>query len=828
MGKVDNAGNLKNKYINLKRELFDIKYSFLNEPQRQAVYTHDGPLLILAGAGSGKTTVLVNRIAFLIRYGDAYFNYDVPDINENEIETLESIVEFYREYYNNKSEDMADISAELDDMLAQFIYNPCPAYAILSITFTNKAANEMKKRLSNILGETADDIWAGTFHSICVRILRRYIDRLGLGYSSNFTIYDMDDVKRQVADTMKTLNIDEKALSVRTVMTVISRHKDRLKYPQDMGEPVDVRETRIKKIYQAYQESLRASNAVDFDDIIALTVKLLQTDSEVREYYSGRFKYILVDEYQDTNYAQYILITLLSEKYNNIMVVGDDDQSIYKFRGATIENILSFATRFRDAQVIKLEQNYRSTKNILNAANEIIKNNAGRMGKSLWTDRPEGQIVVIKENYNQVDEANYIIDKIMDLVIDEKRKYKDFAVLYRVNAQAASLELAFAKSAIPYRTFGSIRFYDRKEIKDMVAYFRVINNPADAVSLKRIINEPKRGIGDTTISTIEQIALSENKTMLEVIQNADKYPALGRSMNKLKNFAILIKTFITLATTDTLPEFFEKVFDNSGYRTMLEVAGEEEADRLDNVKELISQAISYTEKCENEGEDATLSGFLEEVALVSDIDNYDADANAVTLMTIHSSKGLEFPVVFLPGMEENVFPSLQAVQASFTDSEPLEEERRLAYVAVTRAKDVLVLAYVKDRLLYGRSGFNAVSRFVNEIPEGMAEHIKLGSGEQRQRTTAFTSTKKYPPRVPQNSEFSTKYTTASTEAGEKVQETMQKYKKGDVVEHTNFGIGLVINVIDMTGDILYEIAFDTAGTKKMMGTYTYKKLKLIK
>ena len=564
---------------------------------------------------------------------------------------------------------------------------------------------------------------------------------------------------------------------------------------------------------------------MDFDDIIALTVNLLQTDDEVREYYSGRFKYVLVDEYQDTNYAQYILITLLSGKYNNIMVVGDDDQSIYKFRGATIENILSFASRFQDAQVIKLEQNYRSTENILNAANEIIKNNSGRMGKSLWTEKVGGKTVVIKENYNQADEANYIIDKIMDLVIDERKKYKDFAVLYRVNALAANLELAFAKSKIPYRTFGSMRFYDRKEIRDMIAYFKVVNNPADIVGLKRIINEPKRGIGDTTVSVIEQIAADENITMLEVIQNSENYSALSRSMNKLKNFSVMIQNFITLSETETLPEFFEKVFDNSGYRTMLENMGEEETDRLDNVKELISQAISYTEKSEEENQEATLAGFLEEVALVSDIDNYDADADAVTLMTVHSAKGLEFPVVFLPGMEENVFPSMQAVQAGFTDSEPIEEERRLAYVAVTRAKDVLFLAYAKDRLLYGRSGFNNVSRFVDEIPEGMAEHIKLENNGQRQRTITFASSKKYPPKVPHNSEFSTKYTTASVEAGEKSQEVMRIFKKGDMVEHTNFGAGLVIDVMDMSGDTLYEIAFDKVGTKKMMGTYSYNKLK---
>ncbi|MCL2160249.1 MAG: UvrD-helicase domain-containing protein, partial [Oscillospiraceae bacterium] len=673
--------NLREKYQKLKQQLFDTKYSYLNEPQREAVYTNEGPLLILAGAGSGKTTVLVNRIAFLIKYGDAYFGEDVGEINESEVETLEAALKFAKD---SNPED-------LDDILAQFARRSCPPYAILSITFTNKAAKEMKTRLSHILGEEASDIWAGTFHSICVRMLRRYIDRLG--YNSSFTIYDSDDTKRQINAIMKELNISDDNLPVRYVCTVISRSKDELVYPEEfVANAANPKERDIKKIYAEYQKRLKISNAVDFDDIIALMVKILETEPEARDYYNNKFRYILVDEYQDTNFAQYALISLLSQKHNNVMVVGDDDQSIYKFRGATIANILGFTKKFENAKLIKLEQNYRSTKTILEAANGIIKNNEGRMGKALWTQKEAGAKIKIKENKNQNEESDYIIDEIINLIEGEGKKYKDVAVLYRVNAQSANIETAFAKSAIPYRVLGGIRFYERKEIKDMMAYFCVVNNTADSVRLKRIINLPKRSIGDATVATVEQISTETGQTMFEIIENAENYPQLARNVNKLKAFAGLINHFMALEKTEALPDFFEKVFDLSGYRTMLEEAGKEELDRLDNIKELISQAITYTDSKRAELSEfgeldeieaqgygnrvSNLSGFLEEVALISDIDNYDESADAVTLMTIHSAKGLEFPVVFLPGLEENLFPSRQSADIP----EELEEERRLAYV----------------------------------------------------------------------------------------------------------------------------------------------------
>ena len=829
--------NLREKYIKLKQKLFDIRYSYLNDKQREAVYTNEGPLLILAGAGSGKTTVLVNRIAFLIKYGGAYFN-DIEDdgINGSEVETLGAVLR----YAENLKSPRNSSPCELDDILAQFACNPCPAYAILSITFTNKAANEMKTRLKNILGEAADDIWAGTFHSVCVRMLRRYIDRLG--YNSNFTIYDSDDVKRQITAIMKEFNIAEENLPVRYVSTMISRAKDELKYPDEFEvDTNNPKERDTKKIYIEYQKRLKLSNALDFDDIIALTVKILQTDRDAREYYNNKFKYILVDEYQDTNYAQYALISLLSQKHSNVMVVGDDDQSIYKFRGATIANILSFTKKFTNAKLIKLEQNYRSTKTILDAANGIIKNNEGRMGKALWTEKESGTKIIIKENNNQNDESDFIIDGIIDLIDNENKKYKDFAVLYRVNAQSANIETAFAKSAIPYRVLGGIRFYERKEIKDMMAYFCVVNNTSDSVRLKRIINVPKRSIGDATVSLIEQTAAEENKSMFEIIENAEKYPELKRNVNKLKAFAELMNNFIELEKREALPEFFEKVFDLSGYRTMLEEAGKEELDRLDNIKELISQAITYTESKREELRESgeleeieaqgygqrvsNLTGFLEEVALISDIDNYDENADAVTLMTIHSAKGLEFPVVFLPGLEENLFPSRQSAEKP----EELEEERRLAYVAVTRAKEKVYMTYAKERLLYGRTQFNKMSRFAEEIPEATTEHIKIPESERRQSSLSFGSQKKYPPKISPHSELSTDYITASArinkEREEKDYEYIQEFKPGDMVVHPSFGEGLIINATDLGGDTLYEVAFDDVGTKKIMGTYAKFKKK---
>ncbi|MCL1793757.1 MAG: UvrD-helicase domain-containing protein [Oscillospiraceae bacterium] len=824
---MSDANDLKARYLKAKQKLFDLKYSHLNEPQREAVYTNEGPLLILAGAGSGKTTVLVNRIAFLIKHGDAYFNGETGEINEPELEALESA-------------ENSD-PKELDEILSRFAYRPCPAYAILSITFTNKAANEMKNRLKNILGEAADEIWAGTFHSVCVRMLRRYIARLG--YDSNFTIYDTDDVKRQITAIMKEFNISDDTLPVRYVSTAISRSKDDLKYPEEfVADNSNPKEKDVKKIYAEYQKRLKLSNALDFDDIIALTVKILETDSEAREYYNNKFKYISVDEYQDTNFAQYALISLLSQKHNNVMVVGDDDQSIYKFRGATIANILSFTKKFASAKLIKLEQNYRSTKTILDAANGIIKNNESRMGKALWTKKDLGSKIVLKQNNNQNDESDYIVDEITNLTEKGDRIYKDIAVLYRVNAQSANIETAFAKASIPYRVLGGIRFYERKEIKDMMAYFCVVNNTADSARLKRIINVPKRSIGDATIAAIEQTAANEGRTMFEILENADKYPILARNAVRMKTFSALIHNFIEIEKKESLPDFFEKVFDLSGYRTMLEEAGKEEADRLDNIKELISQAITYTESKREELRESgeleeieaqgygnkisNLTGFLEEVALISDIDNYDESADAVTLMTIHSAKGLEFPVVFLPGMEENLFPSRQSAEKP----EELEEERRLAYVAVTRAKERLFVSYAKERLLYGRTGFNDISRFAEEIPKETVEHIKMPDGEQRRRIPpGFGSQKKYPPKISLHSELATDYTTASARKNKERDNNefsyTQIFRQGDMVEHPNFGDGLIINATDLGGDTLYEVAFDNVGTKKIMGTYAKFKLK---
>ncbi|MCL2813370.1 MAG: UvrD-helicase domain-containing protein [Oscillospiraceae bacterium] len=827
---MSDTKDLKARYVKLKQKLFDMRYSYLNEPQREAVYTNEGPLLILAGAGSGKTTVLVNRIAFLIKYGGAYFNGEPGEINESEIETLETVLK-----YAQKSNP-----EELDDILSRFSHRPCPAYSILSITFTNKAANEMKNRLKNILGAAADDIWAGTFHSVCVRMLRRYINRLG--YNSSFTIYDSDDVRRQITAIMKEFNISDETLPVRYVATAISRAKDDLKYPEEFtADTSNPKERDTKKIYTEYQKRLKLSNALDFDDIIALTVKILETDSEAREYYNNKFEYILVDEYQDTNFAQYALISMLSQKHNNVMVVGDDDQSIYKFRGATIANILSFTKKFENAKLIKLEQNYRSTKTILDAANGIIKNNESRMGKALWTQKDHGSKIVLRETNNQNDESDYITDEIINLTETKSKIYKDFAVLYRVNAQSANIETAFAKASIPYRVLGGIRFYERREIKDMMAYFCVVNNTADSARLKRIINVPKRSIGEATIAAIEQTASNESRSMFEIIANADKYPMLSRNAVRMKAFADLINNFIELEKRESLPDFFEKVFDLSGYRSMLEEAGKEGEDRLDNIKELISQAITYTEAKREELREwgeleeieaqgygsraSSLTGFLEEVALISDIDNYDESADAVTLMTIHSAKGLEFPVVFLPGLEENLFPS----RLSADKPDELEEERRLAYVAVTRAKEQVFISYAKERLLYGRTGFNKISRFAEEIPKETVEHMRIPDSERRRNPPGFGSQRRYPPKISLHSELATDYTTASARVNKNRDSVesgyTQIFNQGDMIRHPNFGDGLIIKATDLGGDTLYEVAFETVGTKKIMGTYAKFKLK---
>ena len=788
---------LNKRYIEAKRRLFDTYYNFLNPEQRRAVFTVNGPLLILAGAGSGKTTVLVNRIAYMIKYGNAYMSDHVPaDMTDARVAQLEAAASLPRE--------------QLSEVLDEFIESPCPPYRVLAITFTNKAANEIKSRLSSVFGEQeSSEIWAGTFHSICMRILR--VNAAEAGLLPGFSVYDTDDSKKACAAAMKRCNIDEKTLPLKSVINEISRAKDKLIGPEEYMAQVgtDYRRKQIARIYQEYQSALRSSNALDFDDIIFRTVMLLREHEDIRQKYQNRFRYVSVDEYQDTNEAQFVLTTLLSDGYKNIMVVGDDDQSIYRFRGATIANILGFDRKYADATVIKLEQNYRSTGNILGAANSIIANNKGRRGKTLWTDKNTGELIVVKETPDQNSEARFITETISRQVREGKRSCKDFAVLYRTNAQAQVIEASFAKSGVPYRTLGTTRFYDRKEIRDVIAYLHVVNNPADNERLKRIINEPKRKIGDKTVADIERIARDEGCTMFEVIQRARIYAELSRSVESLRRFAELIEGLKILSDAMPLAEFVQNVTDMSGYRQMLIDGGEQERDRIENIDELISGVLEY----QKNNEEATLTGYLEEVALVADVDKYDESADAVILMTIHSSKGLEFPVVFLPGMEDGIFPGMKTITGP---QDEMEEERRLAYVAVTRAKEKLYILYANERMLWGRSGHNPPSRFIDEIPSQYVEKQDTRRDGDATRHIVKPAGKVY---FTDKTHVGGGDITINKTVQRSTQPVAEKISEGDRVRHRIFGDGEVLSVRNMGADIMYEVAFDNVGTKKLMATY---------
>jgi DNA helicase-2/ATP-dependent DNA helicase PcrA len=817
----NNNHKLKERFIELKRALFNKLYSFLNAAQREAVFSVNGPLLVLAGAGSGKTTVLTQRIAFIIKYGDAYYSESIPDgLTEDNIHELEKA-----QSYDN---------ADIERILTSYAVNPCPPWAVLSITFTNKAANEMKQRLAQTVGNlpgggSSDEIWAGTFHSICMRFLRKYSDAAGL--SPGFTIYDTEDSKRVIGLILKSLNIDEKALAIKSVLNAISRAKDQLMTPDDFE--IDVGDEYLKRkiaaVYREYQKWLNEANVLDFDDIIMRTVFLLQNNSEARSYLTRRFRYICVDEYQDTNNAQFTLVKLLAEHHRNLMVVGDDDQSIYKFRGACIENILNFDRELEDTKTVKLEQNYRSTQNILNSANAVISNNISRRGKQLFTTNCEGEKVCLKRLENQTEEARYIINKIAEHSIREKRPFSDFVVLYRINAQSNSLEQVFAKSGIPYRIIGGLRFYERKEIKDILAYLCVINNHGDNLRLRRIINEPKRKIGDITVNAVEQLATHEGMSMFDVMENAEHYTAISKFAPKLHDFTNLINGLYEISQTERLPVLIEKTIELTGYQSMLLDAGEEAADRLDNIRELMTNAVEF----ERNNENPTLESFLEEVALIADIDNYDNDSDAVVLMTIHNAKGLEFPIVFIPGFEENIFPGMQ----SALNTEDLEEERRLAYVAITRARERLYCLHVRERTLYGRTQYNQLSRFVKEIPDDYLDSDLLKKQqaaaeakaaarleeESRAGSSKSPAKRERARRNMMSKEFFKRADSASTILRPVVVD--EAFETGDTVSHATFGRGEILSATLMGADILYEIAFDDSGTKKLMATYA--KLKKI-
>ncbi|MBR2354133.1 MAG: UvrD-helicase domain-containing protein [Clostridia bacterium] len=792
---------LQSRYLAAKRALFERYYDSLNERQREAVFTTEGSLLVLAGAGSGKTTVLVKRIIFLIRYGNAYFSEYVPHgITEERVVALERARELELE--------------EIEQILPEFISSPCPPWQILAITFTNKAANEIKSRLSSALGdeEGADAIWAGTFHSVCVRMLRSYGDRRG--YDRGFTIYDTTDTKNAVTECLKSLNIDEKSLPVKSVMAQISRAKDNLLTPKQFEEEFGAKDFRLRQIarvYRAYQERLKSSNALDFDDIIMQTVLLLEEDEEVRTYYQNKFRYVAVDEFQDTNIAQLRLTALLSGGRGNVMVVGDDDQSIYKFRGAVIENILGFDRKFVGTKVIRLEQNYRSTSVILNAANGVISKNTGRKGKTLWTARKGGEKLTLRVCNDQNDEGRYLVNEIQSLVAKGTYRYRDCAILYRTNAQSSVIERTFAKSGIPYRMLGGLRFNDRKEIRDTVAYLQFILNPSDRERMRRIINEPKRKIGTATVDGVEQIATEQNCTVFEVMLHADRYAALSRTASRLKEFADMILRLRRLLETDiTLEAFVKQVLKETGYRQMLIDAGEEEKERLENLEEFISGVIEY----EKNNEDPTLSGFLEENALVSEVDKYDEEADAAVMMTIHSAKGLEFPVVFLPGMEDGLFPGMQTMMGG---PDEMEEERRLAYVAITRAKDRLYLLRAKTRMLYGRTSANPPSRFLEEIPaELIVEDAPYASSMyDRKPKTYFSTSEAQSVRFDSSDGgFTLMQKPRASQGG-----AATVFREGDRVRHLTFGEGEILSARPMGSDMLYEVVFDRFGTKKLMGNY---------
>lgn len=779
------------EFQTLKRRALEKFFSRMNPEQQKAVFKIKGPLLILAGAGSGKTTVLVNRIANMIYFGNAYNSETGGNfVTEDELQYL-------RDYIDGKVNDIS----RLADIVSCECVKP---WSILAITFTNKAAGELKERISNMLGEAGQGLTAATFHSACVRILRRESDRIG--FTSNFTIYDTDDARRTVKAILSDMDISEKMFPPKMILNEISHSKDSMISPEEFISDAcgDYRLLTIGKVYKRYQDALLRSNAMDFDDIICHTVRLFEKNPDVLDHYQNLYKYIMVDEYQDTNKAQFRLVSLLSRKFNNLCVVGDDDQSIYKFRGATIENILNFEDEFScdpATDVIKLEQNYRSTQNILTCANVLIQNNQGRKGKNLWTACGDGEKVTVYKSVNEREEAKFIADKILENV-ENGGKYGDHAILYRMNAQSNAIEQAMIQSAIPYRIFGGPKFYDRKEIKDVLAYLQVINNHADMLRLKRIVNEPKRGIGDATVSVVEQIVSDLGEDPITVLRQSGEYAPLAKRSKALTSFAQMIDELTELSEEITLPELLDEIVIKSGYGDYLRTQGIEGENRLENIQELKSTMAKY----EEEAEEPDLAGFLEEISLYTDIDTLD-DGDYVVMMTMHAAKGLEFPVVFVVGMEDNIFPSARSM-----DSEAdLEEERRLAYVAITRAKRKLYISYAGERMLYGRTDRNRISRFVKELPK---ENIE--KDEQISLSSLSSSAGFNPPKNVSLSQQMSMFKSAQEKTSKK---PSVSYSVGDRINHRVFGEGTVLKATPMSNDTLLEIAFDTKGTKKVMANY---------
>ncbi|MBR7071958.1 MAG: UvrD-helicase domain-containing protein [Clostridia bacterium] len=775
-------------YQTLRKQIIEKDFSNMNDRQFEAVTTVNGPLLILAGAGSGKTTVLINRIAYLVRYGNAYQSIEVPYYTEADLAAGQ-------DYLDGKTDTPPQDG---------FSVRPPKPWEILAITFTNKAAGELRERIDRKLGEGGADLWAGTFHSVCGRILRRYADRVG--FSSHFTIYDTDDQRRLMKQIMKDADVDEKMLPHRSVLSAISSAKDSLISPQELMQMAgsNPRQKMIAELYRIYVRRLQEADAMDFDDMIVYTVKLLRENDDVREYYANRFRYVMVDEYQDTNHAQYVLIGLLAGG-GNLCVVGDDDQSIYRFRGATIENILHFEEDYPGAKIIRLEQNYRSTANILNAANAVIKNNIGRKGKTLWTESGDGDKIAVYNAADEKEEAKHIADDILEQV-GKGGTFSQHAVLYRMNAQSAALENVFARSGITYKVIGGFRFFERKEIKDILAYLNVVNNHQDGIRLRRIINEPKRGIGETTVNRAAQVAEQNGISLFEIFSRADEFALLSRAAAKLQTFCQTIDALSDLIEDVSLSELVEQVLEQTGYRAALQAENTEEAkDRLENVMEFVSTVKHY----EEENEEPTLSGFLEEISLVSDTDSLDENDDAVVMMTVHAAKGLEFDRVYLVGWEEGIFPGNQSI---YGGPEELEEERRLAYVAITRAKKHLSISHAATRMLFGQTGRNLPSRFLKEIPPELCEENKV----------RFSSTV-IPVTESKKREFSSGFGTFSSV--KQPSAPAVAYTAGQTVEHKTFGVGMIVKATPMSSDTMLEIAFEKVGTKKLMANFA--KLKVL-
>ena len=774
--------------IALKQQAFRKYFHSLNEQQQQAVFSVNGPVLVLAGAGSGKTTAIISRIVNMIYFGDGYAQADGYLPEEDAV--------WLQAYIDGKEPEDVE---RLREILA---IAPIRPWNILAITFTNKAAGEMRARLASTLGEElASSVHASTFHSACVQILRRSIERLG--YGSDFAIYDADDSRKLMKSCLADCNVSEKQFPPRGIVQEISNAKDAMISPEEMWEDAgeDYRKQTVARLYAAYQRHLRESNALDFDDIIYLTVELFRRFPEELAKYQYRFPYVLVDEYQDTNHAQYQLISLLTHASGNLCVVGDDDQSIYRFRGATIENILGFEEEFPDCTVIRLEQNYRSTQNILDAANSVIANNTGRKSKHLWTNAGAGEKITWYRAADESDESAYVSDTILKQV-KAGEKYSDHAILYRMNAQSNMLERALVHKGIPYRIYGGTRFYDRKEIKDILAYMSIVENPNDRVRFERIVNEPKRGIGNATLALLLQISQDLHLSPLEVLQNVEQYPALSKKKTALKKFAEFWEALITAEREQPLEQFLDTILEKTGYHGMLESMGEEGTFRLENIEELKTSILTY----QNEAEEASLGGFLEEISLYTDVDKYEPDQDTVMLMTVHSAKGLEFRNVFLVGMEQGVFPG----NRSLSTPQDLEEERRLAYVALTRAKEKLTLTTAASRMLFGMTMRNPPSQFLEEIDKSLLE----------EKTSRRQSKRGIPAGNAESVQSISLLQQQMAASKKRVYQAQPKeFHVGERVRHAVFGDGTVLSITKMANDAMLEVGFDQVGTKRLMASH---------